>query len=119
MAGASIVAISVDPPDKSGALQRQLRLPFPILCDTERQVIQEWDIFNPRERGGIAKPAVFVIGGDRVLRHSSVDEVTKRVPASQVVRLLNTTSGTQPLRRKVYIPHLSDFVGALRTKAHG
>jgi tyrosine-protein phosphatase SIW14 len=38
---ASIVAVSVDPPARSEALRRELRLPFPILCD----------IYNPREIG--------------------------------------------------------------------
>lgn len=116
--GAGLVAVSVDSVLKSEAVRRELRLPFPILCDAERRVIQDWDVYNPREKGGIAKPAVFVIGHDRILRYSSVDDVPKRVPASEVVRLLNTTSGAQPLRRKVYIPHLGDFVRALRTKAH-
>lgn len=31
-------AVSADPPAKSEALRRELRLPFPILCDTERRV---------------------------------------------------------------------------------
>jgi len=113
------VAVSVDPPHKSEAIRRELWLPFPILCDTERRVIQDWDIYNPREKGGIAKPAVFVIGRDRVLRYSSVDEVPKRVPASEIVRVLGTVARAQPLRRKVYIPRLGDFVSALRNKACG
>jgi peroxiredoxin len=35
-AGASVVAVSVDAPNKSEALRIDLSLPFPILCDTER-----------------------------------------------------------------------------------
>jgi len=115
--GANIVAASVDPPRKSEAVRRELHLPFPILCDTERRVIQDWDIYNPREKGGIAKPAVFVIGPDRVLRYSSADEVAKRVPASEIVGVLSSARA-QP-RRKVYIPHFGDFVLALRNKARG
>jgi peroxiredoxin len=115
--GASIAAASVDPPQKSEAVRRELRLPFPILCDTQRRVIQDWDIYNPREKGGIAKPAAFVIGPNRVLRYSSVDEVAKRVLASETVGILSK-AGVQP-RRKVYIPHLGDFVLALRNKARG
>ena len=116
-AGAGVVAVSVDPPHKSEAVRRELRLPFPILCDTQRRVIQDWDIYNPRDKGGIAKPAVFVIGPDRILRYSSVDEVAKRVPASEIIGVLSS-AGAQP-RRKVYIPHLGDFVLALRNKARG
>jgi peroxiredoxin len=115
-AGASAAAVSIDPPAKSEALRRKLRLPFPILCDTERRVIQGWDIYNPREKGGIAKPAVFIIGRDRVVRFSSVDQVARRVPPSEIVRILGTGTGAQPVRRKVYIPRVNDFVRAIRSK---
>ena len=60
-AGASLVAVSVDAPDKSEALRGHLALPFPILCDTERRVVRDWGIYNSREKGGIAQPAVFIM----------------------------------------------------------
>src|SRR5260370_67525 len=41
-AGADVVAVSVDAPDKSEALRVRLSLPFAILCDTERRVVREW-----------------------------------------------------------------------------
>jgi peroxiredoxin len=113
-AGASMAAVSVDPPAKSEALRRELRLPFPILCDTERRVIQNWDIYNPSEKGGIAKPAVFVIDHDRTVRYSRVDTVTTRVPPSEIVRILGAEE--QPVRRKIYIPRPSDFLRAIRSK---
>lgn len=115
-AGASVGAVSVDPPAKSEALRRKLRLPFPILCDTETRAIQDWDIYNPREKGGIAKPAVFIIGRDRVVRFSSVDQVATRVPPSEIVRILGTNAGAQPVRRKVYIPRVNDFFRAIGSK---
>ncbi|PYU27787.1 MAG: hypothetical protein DMG32_05170 [Acidobacteria bacterium] len=115
-AGASVAVVSVDPPEKSETLRRKLRLPFPILCDTERRVIQDWDIYNPREKGGIAKPAVFIIGRDRVVRFSSVDRIATRVPPSEIVRILGTNAGAQPVRRKVCIPRANDFVRAIRSK---
>jgi peroxiredoxin len=111
-AGADVAAVSVDPPAKSEALRRELRLPFPILCDTQRRFIQEWDIYNLREKGGIAKPAVFVIDRDRALRYSELDYVATRVPASEIVRILSAAVG-EP-RRKVYIPHVVDFFRAIR-----
>ena len=117
-AGAGLVAVSVDSAHKTEALRRGLRLPFPILCDTERRVIKDWDICNPREKGGIAKPAVFIIGPDRVLRYSSVDDVAKRVPASVIIHVL-TTAKAPPACRKLYIPALGDFVRALRNKGRG
>lgn len=60
-----MVAVSVDAPETSEALRVQLSLPFRILCDTERRVVRDWDLYDARERGGIAKPAVFVIDPNR------------------------------------------------------
>jgi len=113
-AGASVVAVSVDAPDKSEVLQHELRLTFPILCDMERRVIREWDIYNPRERGGIAKPAVFVIEPGRTVRYASVDAVATRVPVSEIVRILQAVTEAQPIRRKVYVPRLADWFRAVR-----
>jgi peroxiredoxin len=112
-AGADVVAVSVDPPAKSEALRRELRLPFPILCDTERRVITDWGIHNSKERGGIAKPAVFIIDSDRTVQDSKIDDVATRVPASEIVRILGG-AGQHETRRKVYIPRLSDFFRAIR-----
>jgi len=112
-AGAEVAAVSVDPPEKSDALRRELRLPFPILCDTERRVVKEWDIYNPRERGGIAKPSVFVIGSDRVVRCSKVDSVARRIPPSEIIRILRSSEGP-PAQGKTYIPHIGEFYSAIR-----
>ena len=112
-AGADVVAVSVDPPIKSKALQRELRLPFLILSDAGRRVIKDWGIYNPNERGGIAKPAVFVIDRDRTVQYSEIDDVATRVPASEIVRILRGT-GRREAQRRVYIPRLSDFFRAIR-----
>jgi peroxiredoxin len=112
--GASVVAVSVDAPDKSEALRHGLGLPFPILCDTQRHVIREWDIYNPRERGGIAKPAVFVVERDRSVGFASVDGVATRVPAPEIVRILQAVGEGQPVRRAVYVPRLGEWFRAIR-----
>ena len=112
-AGVDVVAVSVDPPIKSKALRRELRLPFLILSDAERRVIKHWGIYNPDERGGIAKPAVFVIDRDRTVQYSEIDDVATRVPASEIVRILRGT-GRREAQRRVYIPRLSDFFRAIR-----
>jgi peroxiredoxin len=113
-AGADLAAVSVDAPDKSQALRQQLSLPFPILCDTERRVVREWDIYNPREKGGIAKPAVFVIDSDRTVLFAAVDTVSTRVPASEIVRVLRTDAARDAVRRKVYIPGFAEWIRAIR-----
>jgi peroxiredoxin len=112
-AGADVVAVSVDPPAKSEALRRELGLPFPILCDIERRVIKDWGIYNPKERGGIAKPAVFVIHRDRTIQYSEIDEVATRLPASEIVCILRGAEQREA-QRKVYIPRLTDFFRAIR-----
>ena len=107
------MAASVDAPEKSEALRQQLSLPFRILCDTKRRVVQEWDIYNPREKGGIAKPSIFVIGPDLTVRYATVDTVATRVPASELIRMLQNAVGTQA-RRKLYVPRVAEWRRAVR-----
>ena len=113
-AGASVAAISVDPPEKSEPVRQELWLPFPILCDTERRVVQDWGIYNAREKGGIAIPAVFLIGRDRLVLYHSIDSVSARVPASEIVRVLRANSGVKPARRTLCIPRPADWFRAVR-----
>ena len=114
--GASVVAVSVDAPEKSEALRGQLSLSFPILCDTERRVVRGWDIYNPREKGGIAKPAVFLLDRNRVVRYAAVDTVVQRVGAAQIVCLLQETIETPRVRRRVVFPAWSNWLAAIRNK---
>ena len=113
-AGASVVAVSVDAPNKSEALRVHLALPFPILCDTQRRVVRDWGIYNSREKGGIAKPAVFIIDPSQVVSYASVDAVAIRVPAAEIVSLLQNIAKAQPVRRRLYIPLFSDWISAIR-----
>lgn len=105
--------MSVDPPEKSEALRVHLALPFPILCDTDHRVIREWDIYNSAEKGGIAKPAVFVIDPNRVIRYATVDGVVNRVPASAILALLRDPDQGQALRRKAHLPTFAELKHAL------
>ena len=113
-AGASVVAVSVDAPGKSEALRGYLSLPFPILCDTERRVVRDWGIYNSGEKGGIARPAVFIIDPSRVVRYASVDAVVRRVPAVEIVSLLQNDAEAQPVRRRAHIPRFSECIAAIR-----
>ena len=112
-AGAKLIALSVDAPERSQAVRDQLRLPFTILCDTQRTVVREWGVYNAREKGGIAKPAVFIIDPGRIVRCVSVDEVASRVPASEIVRALGAGNQISPPRRTV-IPRPGNFFSATR-----
>ena len=42
--GADVAALSVDSAERSAALRAELRLPFPILGDTARRVVREWEL---------------------------------------------------------------------------
>jgi peroxiredoxin Q/BCP len=113
-AGASVVAVSVDAAVESEALRTQLSLPFPILCDIERTVIREWGLLNARERGGIAKPSVFVVAPDLRTQYAAVDTVAHRVAASEILSGLNTRTDDAHVQRKTYVPLPGDWIRAIR-----
>jgi peroxiredoxin len=104
----------VDSPETSEALRTQLSLPFPLLCDTEHRIISDWNILNARERGGIARPAVFVLNPGLIIRFAATDQVVRRVPAAEIVALLQQPSGTRFVRRKLHLPLLSHLIQAIR-----
>ena len=97
-AGYRVVALSVDEPQRTEHLRRTLSLPFPILCDVGRQVVREWDLFNPSEKGGIAVPATFVLDAERRVRLSSVDDVRHRAGTDEVLAYVRGQA-TQAARR--------------------
>jgi peroxiredoxin len=113
-AGANMVAVSVDAPEKSESVRRELRLPFPILSDSQRRVVREWDVYNPQEKGGIAKPAVFILAPDRTVRFASVDEVASRVPAAEILRRVSEQGPGTGADRKIRIPGPALFFRAVR-----
>jgi peroxiredoxin len=107
-AGASLVALSVDAPDRSEGVRRELGLSFPILSDASRAVVRAWDLYNPREMGGIAIPAVFVIGPDLRVRYRSID--TTRVSAAGVLEFLR--GNAPPIERQPIRAGLREFARA-------
>jgi peroxiredoxin len=113
-AGANLVAISVDSPKKSETVRRELHLPFPILSDSQRRIVREWGIYNSSEKGGIAKPAVFILAPDRTVRFASVDQVASRVPAAEILRRLSEENFDSSAHRKAVMPGPATFVRAIR-----
>ena len=95
-------------------MRAQLSLPFPILCDTERRVLREWDLLNARERGGIAKPSVFVIDPGLMVRDVAIDTVASRVPAAEILSVLAGGPDAAQTRRKTYLPLPGDWLRAIR-----
>ncbi len=113
-AGAKLAAISADSAEKSQAVRKELHLSFPILCDPHRRVIREWGVYNASEKGGIAKPAVFILHPGRVVRYASVDEVASRVPASEIVHVLSAGESAAAPQRRALIPRPGNFFRAVR-----
>ncbi len=116
--GAKLAALSVDSPEKSQAVREELHLAFPILCDTQRTVVREWGVYNAREKGGIAKPSVFIIDPDRAVGFSSVDEITSRVRASDIVSLIAPHNGISSPHRHPLVPGPGTWVRAVRNSIH-
>ena len=97
-AGYRIIALSVDELRRTEHLRQTLSLSFPIWCDVQRQVLRDWDLFNPHEKGGIAVPATFVLDAERRVLLSSIDGVLRRAPAGEVLAFVRGQA-TQPARR--------------------
>ncbi len=112
-AGADLVALSVDAPARSEAVRAELALRFPILCDASRSVVRAWDLYNPGEMGGIAVPAVFVIGPDQQIRYRSIDSTRERVRTDGVLRFLRGEVMAEALGRERVRAGLGDFTRAI------
>jgi transposase-like protein len=86
--GTEVVAISVDPPQRSAAMRRDMKLDIPVLSDSSREVITSWGLLNASEKGGIAFPATFLIDRNLKVRFSSAGEgVIRRIPASEMLEM--------------------------------
>jgi len=83
--GIQIAALAVDSPEQSERVRRQYELPFPILCDTQKEVVRAWGLFNAEEKGGIAVGAVVLVGRDRRIRLMMVEGVATRVRAADLL----------------------------------
>ena len=69
-ADTEILAISVDPPDKSQKLAEQLKIPYPLLSDDGHKVIDTYSILDPS--GKISTAAVFILDKRGLVRWSYV-----------------------------------------------
>jgi peroxiredoxin len=104
-AGAELAAVSVDQPERSAAVKRDLALPYPILSDGSREVIARWGVLNAREKAGIAVPSVFVLDRELRLRMLAVEEVARRLTPGEVLQFVvamqNAQAADPPRMRKV------------------
>ncbi len=110
--GVALVAVSVDAPGPSRALADALGLPFPLLSDTEREVVCAYGVYNANEKGGIAYPSTFVLDEARVVCFRSLDRTASRVDLDAVFAFLRSSGGDSratPPRRAV-VPRLRVWV---------
>lgn len=104
VAGAEVVAISVDPSDRSASLREDLSIPFPLLSDSNRATIIEWGVLNAAEKGGIAIPATFLIDRERKVRLASVEDMMMRIEPREMlnfVRAMPSGDASAPRARGV------------------
>ena len=104
----------VDAPEKSAGVRAELGLPFPILCDSTRQVVRTWNLYNTKEMGGIAIPAVFVIGRDMQIGYRSIDTTATRVSTAGVLGFLRGEVSGAALGRERVPVRPGDFGRAFR-----
>jgi peroxiredoxin len=62
----------VDNQDKNRELAEKLKLPFPVLSDSDHKAIDAYGLYNVE--GKIAKPALFVIDKSGVVRWVFLNE---------------------------------------------
>jgi peroxiredoxin len=121
--GVQIAALAVDSPEKSERVRRQYELPFPILCDTQKEVVRAWGLFNAEEKGGIAVPAIVLVGRDRRIRLMMVEGVATRVRAADLLEFFRANPvpadfaddvpSNTPRQRAIF-PSLVDVGRAIR-----
>jgi peroxiredoxin len=120
--GIRVAALAVDSPQRSERARRQYELPFPILCDTQKKVVRAWGLFNAEEKGGIAVPAVVLLGRDRCIRLMMIEGVATRVRAADLLAFLRSHPvpdssadylPSNPQSQRVIVPWLVDFGRAI------
>ena len=95
-AGAEVVAISVDPLDRSAGLRKDLAIPFPLLSDRNRATIIEWGVLNAGEKGGIAIPATFLIDRERKVLLAKVEDMMMRIEPSAMLDFIRAMPAGAP-----------------------
>ena len=82
---AQVVAVSADNIDTALNTKASLRLKFTILPDPNKEVIRRYSVLHPDE--GIARPAVFIIDKEGVVRFRYIGKNAADRPKN--VRLLS------------------------------
>ncbi len=90
-AGIEIVAISSEDRAEASTLKNELAISFPILSDADRAVIERYGVFHENEPKGrpIARPSVFIIDPEGIIRYRYVGEDARDRPSpDELLRLV-------------------------------
>ncbi len=80
--GAEVMAASVDSPFTLKVWAKQLKLPFPLLSDFNKEVSRAYGALHDDLMGlkGVAKRAVFVVDGKGIVRYRWVSDDPGQLP---------------------------------------
>jgi peroxiredoxin len=86
--GAKVFGISVDSPFVVAKFREEMKIPFPILSDFNKEVAARYGALHEELLGlkGVAKRAVFVIDSDGTVAYSWVSDDPKQMPDFEEVR---------------------------------
>ncbi len=104
-----MAGISTDPLYSTALLQAEMFIPFDLLRDLDRSMLQEWDLLNTKERDGIAVPAVFAIGTGRTVLARSVDTMMHQIHPLEFLKTAESET-RRPGRRQLMLPRIFEFL---------
>lgn len=100
-----VAAISTDSMTQSQAVSVEMGLPFDLLCDPEKNVINAYHLLNPFEHGGIARPAMFLVLPSGEIAYRSIDGTARRVDITDLLDYLKKHGkGASGTKKKWIIP---------------
>jgi peroxiredoxin len=82
--GARVVAVAPEGADGVRKFVQDRPFPFPLLADSDHRVFDAYDVVSRMASLG-QRPAVFVIGGDGVVRFDSIGTQQWQIPTDDVV----------------------------------
>ena len=89
---AIVVAISVDDLSNAQTMARNSGVPFPILYNPGKDVVQAYGVLNPQDNN-LARPSTFIVDRSGVIRWKYLGSTYDRPSPQQVLQELAKISG--------------------------
>lgn len=86
--GARIACVSAEGPSLLAFFRRERGIGFPMVSDEGGHVAESLGLLDPRDHGGVAHPATFVLDRDLTVRQRVLDSLARRTPADEMLRLV-------------------------------